>query len=220
MTARLSSPSVARNREPILAVLGPLCERERDRSGASPDDPVRILEVASGSGEHAAFFASALPFVVWQPSDRDIAALTSIDAYRLELGVRNMLPPLRLDARAEVRLPTRQVFDGLVCINMIHISPWASTLGLFASTREVVRPGGFVLLYGPYRRGGRHTAESNARFDADLRVRNPEWGVRDLDEVVAVAEREGLGLERVVEMPRDNLTVVLRKAASREDGEP
>jgi SAM-dependent methyltransferase len=196
-------------------VLGPLCERERDRPGAPSSEPVRILEVASGSGEHAAYFAAALPFVVWQPSDRDIAALTSIDAYRLELGVKNVLPPLRVDARAEVRLPTRQVFDGLVCINMIHISPWSSTLGLFASTRELVREGGFVLLYGPYRRGGRHTAESNARFDADLRVRNPEWGVRDLDEVVAVAHGAGFTLERVVEMPRDNLTVVLRKAAAR-----
>ncbi len=196
-------------------MLGPLCERERDRPGAPSSEPVRILEVASGSGEHAAYFAAALPFVVWQPSDRDIAALTSIDAYRLELGVKNVLPPLRVDARAEVRLPTRQVFDGLVCINMIHISPWSSTLGLFASTRELVREGGFVLLYGPYRRGGRHTAESNARFDADLRVRNPEWGVRDLDEVVAVAHGAGFTLERVVEMPRDNLTVVLRKAAAR-----
>lgn len=227
---RLSSPSVARNREPILAVLAPLCEpmggarrsplpSNLDGPGGAEVDPVRILEIASGSGEHAAYFASQLPHVVWQPSDRDLDGLESIDAYRLEAGVKNVLPPLCLDARHPFRFPVGNpasrtappVFHGLVCINMIHISPWDSTTGLFDNAQEVLGPSGFVLLYGPFRRGGKHTAESNARFDTELRIRDPEWGVRCLDEVTDYAKLRGFSLERATEMPRDNLTVVFRK---------
>ncbi len=205
---RLSSPSVARNRDPILAVLAPLCDERRPFAA---DGLVRILEVASGSGEHAAYFSSQLPNVVWQPSDVDLDGLESIDAHRLSEGAKNVLPPLCLDAQRPFRLPGATAFSGLVCINMIHISPWTSTLGLFANAEKALAPSAFVLLYGPYRRAGKHTAESNARFDAELRLRDPSWGVRDLDEVAACAEVRGFSLENVTDMPRDNFAVVFRK---------
>lgn len=220
VSARLRSPSTARNRTPILEVLGPVCTeiaraKATGTNGETELGEVRVLEIASGSGEHAAYLATELPFVVWQPSERDMTGLASIDAWRLEERVGNVLPPLCLDATTPFRFPsanmTEVVFDGLVCINMIHISPWEATVGLFDNARACVRPGGFVFTYGPYRRGGAHTAESNARFDAELRVRNPRWGVRDLEEVVDVAKAKGFSLERVVEMPRDNLSLVFRR---------
>lgn len=208
MTARLRSPSVARNREPILAILEPLCAAEHEARRA----PVAIVELAAGSGEHAVFFSTHLPNTTWQPSDRDAPSLASIAAARDEEGPPNLLAPIVLDATTDFDLAAASV-DGLVCINMIHISPWEATLGLFRNAARVVRPGGFVFLYGPYREGGRHTAESNARFDAELRVRNPVWGVRDLDVVAELANGHGFSLERRVEMPRDNLSVVFRKEA-------
>mgnify|MGYP003592963700 CR=1 FL=1 len=215
---RLSSPSVARNRDPILEVLRPLCEaRQRD------DAPVCVLELASGSGEHAVHFARSLPHVTWQPSDLDLASLASIDAWRLQAKVTNMLPPLRLDATDTWRLPAMgdgAHYDGVVCINMIHISPWEATLGLFDNARRALEDGGFVLLYGPYRQGGKHTAESNARFDASLRVRDARWGVRCLDEVTAVAAARGFTRERVVEMPRDNLCVAFSRTHARDERPP
>lgn len=221
MNDRLSSPSVARNRDPILEVLAPLCASRRARpngQGGDDDRAVRVLELASGSGEHAVHFARSLPLVTWQPSDLDLASLASIDAWRLEARATNVLPPLRLDATDTWRLPAMggARFDGLVCINMIHISPWEATLGLFDNARRALVGGAFVLLYGPYRQGGRHTAESNARFDASLRVRDPRWGVRCLDEVTAVAADRGFTRERVVEMPRDNLCVTFTLTDARD----
>ncbi len=205
-----------------MEVLGPLCTdlaraKTTQTNGEAALAEVRILEIASGSGEHAAYLSTELPFLVWQPSERDMTGLASIDAWRLEERVRNMLPPLCLDATSTFRFPSANMssvastFDGLVCINMIHISPWEATLGLFGNARACVAPGGFVFTYGPYRRDGAHTAESNARFDAELRVRNPRWGVRDLEEVVSVAKSNGFSLERAVDMPRDNLSLVFRK---------
>lgn len=223
MNDRLSSPSVARNRDPILEVLAPLCASRRARAngqGGDDDRAVRVLELASGSGEHAVHFASSLPQVTWQPSDLDLASLASIDAWRLEARVTNMLPPLRLDASDTWRLPAMDDgarYDGLVCINMLHISPWEATLGLFDNARSALVDGAFVLLYGPYRQGGRHTAESNARFDASLRVRDSRWGVRCLDEVTAVAAARGFRRERVVEMPRDNLCVTFTLTDARDE---
>lgn len=196
-----------------MALLRPLCETERDARASAGGGRVRVLEIAAGSGEHSVYFASNLPFVDWQPSDRDPASLASIEAYRSEEGTPNLHPAIALDARSELQMADGS-FDGLVCINMIHISPWEATTGLFASAGRVVRAGGFVMLYGPYREGGKHTAESNARFDAELRVRDPAWGVRDLDDVTKVAESCGFAFERRTEMPRDNLTVVFRKGKS------
>lgn len=192
---RLSSPAVARNREPILAVL-------REVLGTHQ----AILEVASGSGEHAFYFAYSLPQVVWHPSDASAAARSSITAWRSEGGPPNLRPPLALDV---IRRPWPYVdYDALVCINMLHISPWAATEALLAEAGENLPTGGVLYLYGPFKRDGRHTAASNAAFDDDLRRRDAQWGLRDLEAVVALAEAHGLLLDRVVEMPANNLSVV------------
>ena len=195
----LFAPATARNGAAILAVL-------RD---VLPKDGV-ILELASGSGEHAVRFAGALPGVRWQPSDPDRAALGSIAAHARGAGLPNVLAPVALDARAPAWPLDRA--DGIVCINMIHIAPWAATEGLMAGAGRLLPAGGPLFLYGPYRIGGAHTAASNAQFDEDLRRRDPAWGVRDLDEVVAVAAAHGLHLAARVAMPANNLSVVFRKA--------
>src|SRR5579864_4496044 len=161
--SRLSAPAVARNREPILGVL----RRVLPAQGL-------VLEIASGTGEHAAYFSAALPRLRWQPSDADAAARASIADYRNAAGSDNFLAPLALDAAA-ADWPLTQA-DAIVCINMIHISPWAATEGLLAGAERVLPAGAVLYLYGPYREGGVHTAPSNAAFDADLRARNALWG--------------------------------------------
>jgi hypothetical protein len=199
----LTAPSVARNREPILAVLR--------RVIPSPILPARglVLEIASGSGEHAIYFAAALPHLTWQPSDPDPDARESIAAYRAAMALPNVLPPLILDAAAS-NWPVTQA-DVIVAINMIHIAPWAATEGLMAGAERLLPVGGVLFLYGPFREHGRHTAPSNAAFDESLRARNREWGVRDLDEVAALANRHGFALEERVAMPANNLSVVFRR---------
>lgn len=193
--AARSAPSVERNREPILDVL-----RDRLPSAAT------ILEVASGTGEHALFFASAMPDVTWQPTDRDPDALASIAAWRDTAGPTNMLPPLFLDAADPATWPDTAP-DAVVAINMVHIAPWTATQGLVAGAARVLQPGGLLFLYGPFREAGTHIG-SNAAFDADLRARNQDWGVRDLEDVAAEAARHGLVLEEQVEMPANNRTLV------------
>ena len=199
----LTAPSVARNREPILAVLR--------RVIPLPILPARglVLEIASGSGEHAIYFAAALPGLTWQPSDPDPEARESIGAYRAAAQLPNLLPPLALDAAAS-RWPVTQA-DVIVAINMIHIAPWAASEGLMAGAERLLPAGGVLFLYGPFREHGRHTAPSNAAFDESLRARNREWGVRDLDEVAALATQHGLALEERVAMPANNLSVVFRR---------
>jgi hypothetical protein len=193
----LTAPAVARNRDPILAVL-------RDVLPAG-----FVLEIASGSGEHAVHFAAALPHLVWQPSDPDAQARLSIAGHAARTNLPNLLPPLDLDAAAADWPVTRA--DAVVSINMIHIAPWASTEGLMAGAARLLAAGRPLYLYGPYREHGQHTAPSNADFDASLRSRNPAWGVRDLDEVAALAARHGLTLERTVAMPANNLSVIFRR---------
>ncbi|MBD3896918.1 DUF938 domain-containing protein [Halomonas sp. ML-15] len=194
---RLSSPAAMRNREPILKVL-------RDWLPAQG----QVLEVASGSGEHALHFATALPHLSWQPSDPSESARVSIEAWRLEQGPANLLAPLALDV-LQRPWPVPE-FNVLMAINLLHISPWAVSEALFAEAGERLPEGGMVYLYGPFKRDGEHTAESNAAFDIDLRRRNPEWGIRELEEVLALAERHALGVVAVEEMPANNLSVVLR----------
>jgi len=197
----LTAPAVARNREPILAVL----RRVLPERGL-------VLEIASGSGEHAFYFAAALPRLTWQPTDPDPEARESIAAYRAAMELPNVLPPLALDA-ATSRWPVTQAnaIIAILAINMIHIAPWAAAEGLMAGAERLLPEGGVLFLYGPFREHGQHTAPSNAAFDESLRARNREWGVRDLDEVTALAGRHGLALEERVAMPANNLSVVFRR---------
>ena len=196
---RLQAPAVARNRDVILDVL----RRALPARGV-------VLEVASGSGEHAVHFAAALPGLTFQPSDPDPARRASIDAWGREAGLENLLPAVDLDAAAPVWPVTAA--DAVLCINMIHIAPWAAAQGLVAGAARLLASGGALVLYGPYRRGGAHTAPSNAAFDADLRARNPSWGVRDLEAVDALARSAGFMPGEAVEMPANNLTVIFRRA--------
>src|SRR5579883_360009 len=198
---RLTAPAVARNRDPILAVL---------RRILPPDG--LVLEVASGTGEHAAYFAAALPQLLWQPSDPDAVARASIAAHGTAARLANLLPPLDLDAAAD-RWPATRA-DAVLCINMIHIAPWAAAMGLVAGAARLLPAGGVLYLYGPFKEGGRHTAPSNEAFDADLRARNALWGVRDLDEVAALARRHGLDHAETVAMPANNRSVVFRRRAA------
>jgi hypothetical protein len=194
----LTAPAVARNRDPILAVL-------RDVLPAAGT----VLEIASGTGEHAVHFAAALPHLVWQPTDPDAQARGSIAAHAARAGLANLRPPLELDASAPTWPVTRA--DALVSINMIHISPWRATQGLMAGAARVLPAGAPLYLYGPYRRHGLHTAPSNAAFDENLRARDPAWGVRDLDEVAELAAALGFALQRSVAMPANNLSVIFRR---------
>ena len=194
---RRSAPHVARNAAPIVEVL-------RD---VLPERGL-VLEIASGSGEHALHFARLFPDLLFQPSDPEPAALRSIDAWRAEAGLSNLLPALALDVRA-AEWPIAAA-DAILCINMIHISPWAATEGLMRGAGRLLAPAAPLYLYGPYRQAGVETAPSNEAFDESLRMRDPDWGVRDLEAVVAEAARNGLRLERVTPMPANNLSVVLR----------
>lgn len=195
----LTAPAVARNRDAILAVLREILP-----------DRGTVLEIASGSGEHAVHVAAALPGLDWLPSDPEPAARRSIAAHALRAGLANIQPPLALDAAAAA-WPVARV-DGIVCINMIHIAPWAATEGLMAGAGRVLSAGGVLFVYGPFREADRPFAESNAAFDASLRARDPAWGVRDLDAVAAEAARHGLTLVRRVAMPANNLSLILGRA--------
>jgi SAM-dependent methyltransferase len=197
MDARRSAPVTQRNREPILEVL----RRLLPSAGT-------VLEVASGTGEHAAFFARALPALRWQPSDVDPQARASVATWCA--AVPNTAEPLALDATSD-RWPIAHA-DAVVCINMVHIAPWAACEGLMRGAAAVLAPGGVLYLYGPYRLDGRHTAPSNAAFDDGLRAENPAWGVRDLEAVVDSAAARGLTFVERVAMPANNLSVVFRRA--------
>ena len=167
-----------------------------------------ILEIASGSGEHARHFAAAFPGAIWCPTDCDGRAIASIEAYRRLKGSENLRPPVLLDV-TDTDWPVAAA-DAMLCVNMIHISPWQCCIALMQGAERTLTAGGPLVLYGPFSRGGVHTAPSNAVFDASLKRQNPEWGVRDLDDVVAIAEESGLSLDRVVDMPSNNFCVVLR----------
>ena len=195
---RQFAPSAQRNRDPILAVL-------RETLPAKG----LVLEIASGSGEHAMHFAAALPGLSFQPSDPNAEARASIDAWAKEAALPNLLPALALDASTPGWPLARA--DAVICINMIHISPWAATQGLIAEAARLLPPGGPLYLYGPYRQSGVPLAPSNAAFDESLRGRDPRWGLRELDTVAALAAAAGFGPPKVTAMPANNLSVVFRK---------
>ncbi len=197
--------ATARNRDPILAVLA----RVVPAGG-------RVLEIASGTGEHAMYFAKRLPGVTWQPSDPDAAARASIEAWCAHDNLSNVSAPLDLDVtRTPWPLSDRPSgfgagYEAVVCINMIHIAPWDACLALLEGSAQALDPSGILYLYGPYMRSGKHTAESNASFDRSLRTRHASWGVRDLDDVVRAAGKQRLALDEVVDMPANNLSVIFR----------
>lgn len=193
---RLDYPATARNREPLLKVL-------REVLPASGT----LLEVASGSGQHAAHFAAAFVQLRWQPTDVDASVFESIAAWTGSLP--NVAAPVRLDVTSD-EWPL-EACDAVFCANMIHIAPWEACLGLLDGVATRLRPGAPLCLYGPFMRAGAHTAPSNASFDESLRARNPTWGVRDLDVVANEAKLRNLVLDRVFEMPANNLTVVFRR---------
>ncbi|KAB2857890.1 MAG: DUF938 domain-containing protein [Sphingopyxis terrae] len=192
------APATLRNRDAIAAVLG-------DWLPASGT----VLEVASGSGEHAVHFAAAFPKLGWQPSDPDPAALASITAWSAEAGLSNIAAPLHLDASAP-DWPLGHA-DALLCINMVHISPWAATLGLFAGAARLLGPGAPLILYGPYIEAAVATTDSNLAFDASLRSRNPAWGLREVEAVVDAAARHGFRFTERRTMPANNLMLLFRK---------
>jgi SAM-dependent methyltransferase len=189
------APAAERNRQPILEVL----RRVLPRAGL-------VLEVASGTGQHALFFSQHLPALRWQPSDTSPEALKSIGAWVSETARENLLPPLELDVRSPDWPITTA--DALVCINMIHISPWETTEALFRGACELLIAGSQLITYGPYRLHGKHTASSNAAFDESLRSRDPRWGVRDIDELSELGSRTGFTLQERVAMPANNMTLV------------
>lgn len=215
LDARQYAPATERNREFILEVLLDVLP------------PMgTVLEISSGTGEHAVFFAPHLQPRKWIPSDPNPIAQASIAAWREYCPADNLYPPIALDVRDRIwaveqdELPkplqntdfARDSIVAIVNINMIHISPWSACLGLMAGANRILPPGGILYLYGPFKQGGKHTAPSNAMFDESLQAQNPEWGVRDLDEVIAVADNQNLSLLKTVAMPANNLSVIFKKS--------
>lgn len=192
---RKHAPATLRNREAIAGVL---------MDALSPQG--LVLEIASGSGEHVAYFASAMPGHDWQPSDPDGSALASIASWCA--GLHNVRAPLAIDAA----LPDWPIdaADAVLCINMVHISPWAATLGLMAGSAQILRSDGPLVLYGPFRRQGVATAPSNEAFDQSLRARDPQWGLRYVESVTEAAQAAGLAFDQLIAMPANNLMLVYR----------
>jgi hypothetical protein len=194
-------PAPERNKQPILDVL----TRVLPERGT-------VLEIASGTGQHAAFFGAQRPGWIWQPSDHDAENLASIGAWVAEAQLPNLRAPIRVDVlEADWGLREAEPLDSIFCANMIHIAPWACCLGLIHGAARYVRSGGRLALYGPFMIAGEHTAESNATFDASLKARDAQWGVRDADEVIALCAEVDLRFIERVAMPANNQTLVFER---------
>ncbi len=199
---RWHSPAADRNKDPILAVL----TRVLPPKGS-------VLEIGSGTGQHVIHFAAALPDLTWQPTDADADLRASVMMRLRASPLKNVNPPVELEV-TQLPWPVRSA-DAVLSINMIHIAPPAATGALLTGAGQTLSRGGVLVLYGPYRRHGAHTAPSNEAFDAALRARNPEWGLRDSEDVTRLAEAHGFALEEVVEMPANNLMLVFRQRGTR-----
>ncbi len=197
------APATDRNREPILAVL----------KDCIPDHGT-ILELASGSGQHAIYFVDQMPGHYWQPSDPDEESRNSISAWWWEVQLNNILPPLNINAQDDIwdieNVEIPQPVTSIVCINMVHISPWESTVGLIKGASRILPKDGILYLYGPYKVDGKHTAPSNELFDIKLRSQNPEWGIRELNDVIKLAHENDLSLVKTVDMPANNLSIIFK----------
>ncbi|TBF87445.1 DUF938 domain-containing protein [Rhizobium leguminosarum] len=194
---RMSAPAVARNRDAIGTALRSIL----------PETGL-VLELASGSGEHVVHFASLYPELVWQPSDNDPRALSSIAAWRRQVGLANVLEPLLIDAAAPEW--TLSHASAVLCINMVHISPWSSTTGAIEGARRLLAAGQSLIFYGPFKQAGIETAASNLAFDAALRARNADWGLRSVDDIVSFARGAGFHRETILNMPSNNLILALQ----------
>ena len=195
---RMFSPSAARNSAPILAILKRVLRT-----------PGVVLEIGCGTGEHAVCFAEAMPSLTWQPSDVDSDSRTSTANWIKFAGLNNVLPPLDIDVCSKLwGVEQTAPFDAIVSINMVHIAPWAASLGLFAGAGRLLCAGGLLVIYGPFMLDGVHNAPSNAAFDASLKARNPSWGVRDIADLERVGEASRLRLRETIEMPADNRLLV------------
>lgn len=192
------SPAAERNAEPILGQL----QRLLPARG-------RVLEIASGTGQHAVQFAYALGGIEWQPSDTDPDALRAVRIRAERATLPNLRAPVKLDVEAR-EWPIAHA-DAIVCVNLLHISPWSATQGLLAGAGRCLPAGGILAVYGPFRFAGEHIAESNARFDTDLRARNPSWGIRDVADVTAVASDHDLDHEETIALPANNHLLVFRR---------
>jgi hypothetical protein len=199
VTGKQHAPAALRNREPIAQVLA----RELPASGT-------VLEIAAGTGEHAVFFAEAFPALQWQPTDPSAEALASIAAYRAEYAGSNLAAPLLLNAATPNRWSAAQT-AAILCINMVHISPWEATLGLFQGAARLLGTGGPLILYGPYIEPGVETAPSNIEFDASLKARNPLWGLREAEALDRLAATHGMRRTARHALPANNIMLVYRK---------
>lgn len=199
MSERLFYPATERNRDPILTVLKQYLPAQG-----------QVLEVASGSGEHITHFAQHFPAVDWQPSDLDPACLESIQAWCDFLGLDNVYAPLQLDTTTQDNWPKTEL-DALICINMVHISPWEATKGLMKKAGDLLQAGGILYLYGPYRRNGIHTAPSNAAFERSLQAQDGRFAIRDIGDVEVEGALNGLHLREVIEMPANNFSLVFQR---------
>jgi len=200
---RLDAPAFHRNHDAIWQAIEPFLHT---KSGA-------VLEIGSGTGQHAMTYAARSPQLTWWPSDMTASHLASIAAWRAASGLANLRAPQRIDLmEADWQWPGDGArLAAILCCNVIHISPWRVTENLFAGAGRMLGAGGHLLLYGPYKRDGVHTAPSNEAFDASLRARNPEWGVRDLADVAALAQSHAMRLGKIVEMPANNLVLAFER---------
>ncbi|XP_069022071.1 methyltransferase-like 26 [Embiotoca jacksoni] len=201
----LNAAAAERNKEPILAVL---------LESVNTGRPLQALEISSGTGQHVTHFARALRNIVWQPSEYDRQSLSSIEAYRAHYQLNNVKPAIHLDASVPHQLwggIQPESLDLVLNINMMHISPFACTEGLFNGAGAVLKPQGLLLTYGPYSVNGHIAPQSNVEFDYSLRQRNPDWGLRDISLLTSIAQRNGLFLEKMVDMPANNKCLLFRK---------
>lgn len=194
--AKRYAPATERNRDAITNVLKTVL----------PDHGM-VVEIASGTGEHVVHFAAKFPDLIWQPTDPDPLALASISAWRADAGLGNVLSPVQLDASSDWNMGQP---EAIVCINMVHISPWSATLGLLRNAGRLLSSRGVLYIYGPFRRKAHQTSPGNEEFDSNLKARNPLWGLRYVEEVADAAYIHGLQLTDIIEMPANNLSLVFR----------
>ena len=201
MNVKQYALATGRNREPIFQVLSEVLPQSS-----------KVLEIASGTGEHAVYFASKLPSCHWIPSDVNPESRSSITAWKNDSAIDNLSLPLSIDVTQDNwQSGVAKEIDTIVNINMIHIAPWQACLGLMKGAGQILPSSGILYLYGPYKRDGEHTAVSNANFDRSLRERNPQWGVRDLEQVIEAAGNDDLKLQQVIEMPANNLSIIFSR---------